>query len=53
MAFEALLPRLGIGGLTRGITHGGVRWKRCRRSTRGWISGTNWIALAPVPTTAT
>ena len=37
----------------RGMTHGGVRWKRCSRSTAGWICGTNWIAEAPVPTTAT
>ena len=37
----------------RGMIHGGVRWKRCRRPTRGWICGTNWIAEAPVPITAT
>src|SRR3954462_9611767 len=35
------------------MIHGAVRWKRCRRPTRDWIRGTNWIAEAPVPTTAT
>jgi hypothetical protein len=35
------------------ITYGAERWNRCSRSTTGAISGTNWIALAPVPTTAT
>ncbi len=37
----------------RGMTQGGVRWKRVRRETRGWISGTIWMAEAPVPTIAT
>src|SRR6266851_943967 len=37
----------------RGTIHGGVRWKRWSWPTRGAICGTNWIALAPVPTTAT
>ena len=37
----------------RGITQGAVRWNRCSVETRGWICGTNWIALAPVPITAT
>ena len=37
----------------RGITHGAVRWKTCSRPTSGWIAGTNWIAEAPVPITAT
>jgi hypothetical protein len=37
----------------RGITQGGVRWNSARRSTWGWISGTNWMAEAPVPITAT
>ena len=45
--------RSGISGSARGRTHGGVRWNRCRRLTSGWIRGTNWIAEAPVPTTAT
>ncbi len=35
------------------MTHGAVRWYRCRLATSGWICGTNWIELAPVPTTAT
>jgi hypothetical protein len=30
-----------------------VRWKTVRHCTRGWISGTAWIAEAPVPITAT
>ena len=37
----------------RGMIHGGVRWKTVRRSTTGWIWGTNWTAEAPVPITAT
>jgi hypothetical protein len=36
-----------------GITHGAVRWKTWSLPTLGWISGTNWIAEAPVPITAT
>ena len=36
----------------RGITHGAVRWKTWMRPASGWISGTNWIADAPVPMTA-
>jgi hypothetical protein len=39
--------------LRRGRIHGGVRWKTWSWETFGWISGTNWIAEAPVPTTAT
>ena len=35
------------------MTHGGVRWKSDSLPTRGWIWGTNWIAEAPVPITAT
>ena len=35
------------------MTHGGVRWKTCICPTSGWILGTNWIAEAPVPITAT
>ena len=37
----------------RGMIHGGVRWKTAMCSTTGAISGTNWIAEAPVPMTAT
>lgn len=37
----------------RGITHGGVRWKRVSRPASGWIAGTIWIAEAPVPIIAT
>lgn len=37
----------------RGMTQGGVRWKRVRRETCGWISGTIWMAEAPVPIIAT
>ena len=42
-----------IGRSRWGTTHGAVRWKIVSRSTSGWISGTVWIADAPVPTTAT
>ncbi|CAM5446380.1 hypothetical protein SVIOM74S_04698 [Streptomyces violarus] len=38
---------------TRGITHGGVRWKSVSRDTSGWTAGTIWMAEAPVPTIAT
>ena len=34
---------------TRGITQGGVRWKRVSRATSGWMAGTIWMAEAPVP----
>ncbi len=37
----------------RGMTHGGVRWKRVRRSTSGAMAGTIWMAEAPVPIMAT
>ncbi len=36
-----------------GSTQGGVRWKSSRRPTFSTICGTTWIALAPVPMTAT
>ena len=36
-----------------GTIHGGVRWKTVSCATTGAIRGTNWIALAPVPMTAT
>src|SRR5579859_1045276 len=36
-----------------GTIHGGVRWNTERFATLGAISGTNCIALAPVPITAT
>src|SRR4051812_49956233 len=35
------------------MIHGGVRWKTFSAPTTGAISGTNWIAEAPVPMTAT
>jgi hypothetical protein len=35
------------------MTHGAVRWKTVRWAVCGAIWGTNWIALAPVPITAT
>ena len=35
------------------MIHGGVRWKTESFPTTGAISGTNWIADAPVPITAT
>ena len=37
-----------IGRALCGITHGGVRWITCSRSTSGAIAGTYWIAEAPV-----
>src|SRR6266576_3832753 len=37
----------------RGSTQAGVRWNSTRRAAAGWISGTIWIADAPVPATAT
>ena len=36
-----------------GRIHGGLRWITVSEPTRGWIAGTNWIALAPVPITPT
>ncbi len=36
-----------------GMIHGAVRWKTCIWATFGAIVGTNWIADAPVPMTAT
>ena len=36
-----------------GMIQGGVRWNTCSRATSGWMAGTNWIADAPVPITAT
>ncbi len=38
---------------TRGITQGGVRWKRVSSATSGWMEGTIWMADAPVPIMAT
>jgi hypothetical protein len=35
------------------MIHGAVRWKTCICATAGAIAGTNWIAEAPVPITAT
>ncbi len=35
------------------MIHGAVRWKTCIWPTFFWIRGTNWIADAPVPMTAT
>ena len=43
----------GMGRSLRGMIQGGVRWKRVRWETRGWMCGTNWMADAPVPITAT
>src|SRR5689334_3856156 len=37
----------------RGSTQGAVRWNRLSEPTVGAICGTNWIAEAPVPMTAT
>ena len=42
-----------IARSARGITHGGVRWKRVSCATSGWMAGTIWMAEAPVPITAT
>ena len=43
----------GIGASGRGWIHGGVRWNTVRCAACSAISGTNWIADAPVPITAT
>ena len=42
-----------IARSTRGITQGGVRWKRVSRPTCDWMAGTIWMAEAPVPPMAT
>ena len=42
-----------MAGSRLGMIHGGVRWKSVIFFASGWIRGTNWIALAPVPITAT
>ena len=42
------MARLGCGTI-----QGAVRWKTWSLPTFGWILGTNWIADAPVPITAT
>jgi hypothetical protein len=42
-----------IGRSPCGITHGAVRWKTYSCSTSRRISGTYWIAEAPVPIEAT
>ena len=42
------MARSGLGS-----TQGAVRWNRLSRATLGCICGTNWMALAPVPITAT
>jgi hypothetical protein len=43
--------RYSVSGF--GTTYGADRWKTVSEPTRSAIAGTNWIALAPVPTTAT
>ena len=43
----------GIGPSGLGMSQGGVRWKTKSWPTSGAIDGTIWMALAPVPTTAT
>ncbi len=43
----------GYGRLRRGRNQLPVRWKTVMWATRWAIAGTNWTALAPVPTTAT
>ena len=35
-----------------GTTYGAERWKTVTCAASGWMPGTNWIALAPVPSTA-
>ncbi len=51
----ANVPRTRAGNSTsgRGCTHGGVRWNTVSPAVCLAISGTNWIADAPVPITAT
>jgi hypothetical protein len=43
--------RYSVSGF--GTTYGAERWNTVSDATRPTIAGTNWIALAPVPTTAT
>ena len=50
---EALSRSRVIGRFGCGMTHGAVRWKTCSCAACFWISGTNWIAEAPVPIAAT
>ena len=45
--------RAGISTSGRGWIHGGVRWKTVSWAACSAICGTNWIADAPVPITAT
>ena len=52
-ALNVARSRAGISTSGRGWIHGGVRWNTVRRAACFAISGTNWIAEAPVPITAT
>ena len=52
-ALNVARSRAGISTSGRGWIHGGVRWNTVRCAACAAISGTNWIADAPVPITAT
>ncbi len=59
-------PKVWVGGTRRksllcvlvysrsgfGTTYGAERWNTVTWAASGWMPGTNWIALAPVPSTA-
>ena len=52
-ARNAARIRAGISTSGRGWIHGGVRWNTVRCAARSATTGTNWMADAPVPITAT
>ena len=50
---QAPAPAREYGWSIFGSVQPGERWYTSTCSTIGWIAGTTWIALQPVPTTAT
>ena len=62
----SLRPKVWVGGTRRksllcvlvysrsgfGTTYGAERWNTVTWAASGWMPGTNWIALAPAPSTA-
>ena len=48
LPWVAVYSRSGLGA-----TYGADRWKTVIFAASGWMPGTNWMALAPVPSTAT
>ncbi len=47
LAWTEVYSRSGLG-----TTYGADRWKTVTWPASGWMPGTNWMALAPVPSTA-